>query len=41
MLGIFAVIAVGLFIYMSLKLEKHSDRLTKAFTEKLNVREQK
>ena len=40
MYGIFAVIAVGLFIFMSPSLEKRSDSMTKTFTDNLNKREQ-
>ena len=39
MYGIFAVIAVVLFIYMSSRLEKQSDLMTKTFTEHLNEHE--
>ena len=40
MYGIFAVLAVALFIFMSPSLEKHSDKMTKTFTDNLNEREQ-
>jgi len=40
MYGIFAVIAVGLSIFMSPSLEKRSDSMTKTFTDNLNEREQ-
>ena len=40
MLGIFAVIAIAFYIFLSPRLEKHSDRMTKTFTENLNVREE-
>ena len=40
MYGIFAVIAVALYIFFSSSLEKQSDRMTKTFTENLNQREQ-
>ena len=40
MFGIFAVIAVGLCIFLSPNLEKQSNIMTKTFTENLNVREQ-
>jgi len=40
LLGIFAVIAVGLFIFMSPSLEKRSDSMTRTFTENLNKSEQ-
>ena len=40
MYGIFAVIAVGLCIFLSPNLEKQSDRMTKTFTDNLNKREQ-
>ena len=36
MYGIFAVIAVACFIFMSPSLEKRSDSMTKIFTENLN-----
>jgi CPA2 family monovalent cation:H+ antiporter-2 len=36
MYGIFAVIAVACFIFMSPTLEKHSDSMTRTFTENLN-----
>ena len=39
MLGIFAVIAIALYILLSTRLEKHSDRMAKTFTENLNERE--
>ena len=38
MYGIFAVIAVACFIFMSPSLEKHSDSMTKTFTDNLNKR---
>ncbi len=38
--GIFAVIAVGLCIFVSPNLRKRSDRMTNTFRENLNVREQ-
>ena len=37
--GIFAAIAVLLFIFFSPKLEKHSNRLVQTFTENLNERD--
>ncbi len=40
MYGIFAVIAVGFCIFMSPKLQKQSDLMTKTFTDNLNKREQ-
>ena len=40
MYGIFAVIAVACFIFMSPSLEKRSDSMTKTFTDNLNKREQ-
>ena len=40
MYGIFAVIAVAFFIFISPNLEKQSDIMTKTFTENLNEREQ-
>ena len=40
MLGIFAVIAIALFIFHSSRLEKRNDKLTKTFTRNLNEREQ-
>ena len=40
MYGIFAVLAVALYIFFSSSLEKQSDRMTKTFTENLNQREQ-
>ena len=40
MYGIFAVIAVACFIFMSPSLEKRSDSMTKTFTDYLNKREQ-
>ena len=39
MLGIFAVIIIGLFIFLSPNLEKHSNRLAQTFNENLNERE--
>ena len=39
--GIFAVIAVGLLIFMSPNLEKQSNKITKTFIDNLNEREQK
>ena len=39
--GIFAVIAIALTIFLSPRLERHSNRMTKTFTENLNEREQK
>ncbi len=36
MLGMFAVIAIALHIFLSPRLEKRSDRLTQTFTENLN-----
>ena len=39
--GIFAVIAVGLYIFMSPNLEKQSNKITKTFIDNLNEREQK
>ena len=38
MYGIFAVIAVACYIFMSPSLEKHSDSMTKTFTDNLNKR---
>ena len=38
--GIFAVIAVALFIFMSPRLEEQSKKMTQQFTENLNEREQ-
>jgi hypothetical protein len=40
LLGIFAVMVVALYIFLSPNLEKRSNRLTKTFTDNLNVREQ-
>jgi CPA2 family monovalent cation:H+ antiporter-2 len=40
MYGIFAVIAVACFIFMSPSLEKRSDSMTKTFTDNLNKRDQ-
>ncbi|MBO4719643.1 MAG: cation:proton antiporter [Prevotella sp.] len=40
MYGIFAVIAVACFIFMSPSLEKRSDSMTKIFTENLNKSEE-
>ena len=40
MYGIFAVLAVAFFIFVSPNLEKQSDKMTKTFTENLNQREQ-
>jgi hypothetical protein len=39
MYGIFAVIAVGLCIFVSPNLKKQSDKLTKTFTDNLNKQE--
>ena len=39
MYGVFAIIATVLYILFSSRLEKHSDRMTKTFTENLHVRE--
>ncbi|MBR6284802.1 MAG: cation:proton antiporter [Muribaculaceae bacterium] len=39
MLGIFAVIAIAFYIFLSPSLEKRSDQLTKTFTHNLNERE--
>lgn len=39
--GIFAVIAIALTIFLSPRLERHSNRMTETFTENLNEREQK
>ena len=39
--GIFAVIAVGLLIFMSPNLETQSNKITKTFIDNLNEREQK
>ncbi len=39
MLGIFAVIAIAFYIFISPTAEKRSNRLTKTFTENLNERE--
>lgn len=39
MLGIFAVIIIGLFIFLSPNLERHSNRLAQTFNENLNERE--
>jgi CPA2 family monovalent cation:H+ antiporter-2 len=41
MLGIFAIIAITFFIFISPTSKKRSDRLTKTFTENLNERENK
>jgi CPA2 family monovalent cation:H+ antiporter-2 len=40
LLGIFAVLAVALYIFLSPRLEKRSDKLSKTFIDNLNVREQ-
>lgn len=40
LLGIFAVIAVACWIFLSPKLEQQSNRMVKTFTENLNEREQ-
>ena len=40
MYGIFAVLAVAFCIFVSPNLEKQSDRMTKTFTDNLNVRTQ-
>lgn len=40
LLGIFAVIVVALFIFISPTLEKQSDSMTKTFTDNLNKHEQ-
>ena len=40
LLGIFAVLAVALYIFLSPRLEKRSDRMSKTFIDNLNVREQ-
>ena len=39
MYGIFAVLAVAFCIFVSPNLEKQSDKMTKTFTDNLNVRE--
>lgn len=40
LLGIFAVIVVGLIIFSSKRLEKRTEKMTKTFTKHLNEREQ-
>jgi CPA2 family monovalent cation:H+ antiporter-2 len=40
LLGIFAVLAVALYIFLSPRLEKRSDKLSKTFIDNLNIREQ-
>jgi CPA2 family monovalent cation:H+ antiporter-2 len=40
LLGIFAVIAVACWIFLSPKLEQQSNKMVKTFTENLNEREQ-
>ena len=40
MYGIFAVLVVAFFIFVSPNLKKQSDKMTKTFTENLNQREQ-
>ena len=39
--GIFAVIAIALTIFLSPRLERHSNKMAETFTENLNEREQK
>ena len=40
LLGIFAVLVVALYIFLSPRLEKRSDKLSKTFIDNLNIREQ-
>jgi type VI protein secretion system component VasF len=40
MYGIFAVVVIAFFIFMSPNLEKQSNKMTKTFTDNLNEREQ-
>jgi hypothetical protein len=39
LLGIFAVIAIACYIFLSPKIEQHSNRMAQTFTENLNERE--
>ena len=40
LLGIFAVIVIALYIFLSPRLEKHSNRIAQTFTENLNAKQE-